>query len=137
MPRPRAKSVETITHDEASRRNLPSAEHQPLMQSEEASPVRIAYERRNRDLDPQLVWRGKDLQDLTDLEVNAPPLYIQERVHPKVLIDDLVSSPGTATTPRLRATNTASPTCSLTSTACIRKPPRPSSTSTTLTGPTA
>ena len=45
---------------------------------------------RNRDLDPQLVWRGKDEQDWSDLVVNAPPLYIQEKVHPKVLIDDLV-----------------------------------------------
>src|SRR5690606_5686502 len=46
-------------------------------------------EARNRDLDPQLVWRGKDQQDWSDLVVNAPPLYIQEKVQPKVLIDDL------------------------------------------------
>ena len=93
MPRGRAKqpkSVETLTHEEARRRNLPSAEHQPLMREEEQSPVRLAYERRNRDLDPQLVWRGKDEQDWADLVVNAPPLYIQERVHPKVLVDDLM-----------------------------------------------
>ncbi len=94
MPRRRArakntKSVETLVHDEASRRNLPSAEHQPLMREDEQSPVRVAYQRRNRDLDPQLVWRGKDAQDAADLTVNAPPLYIQERVHPKALIDDL------------------------------------------------
>ena len=93
MPRGRArqpKSVETLTHEEARRRNLPSAEHQPLMRQEEQSPIRAAYERRNRDLDPQLVWRGKDEQDWSDLVVNAPPLYIQERVHPKVLVDDLM-----------------------------------------------
>ena len=93
MPRARAKkpkSVETLTHEEARRRNLPSAEHQHLMRDEEQSPVSLAYERRNRDLDPQLVWRGKDEQDWSDLVVNAPPLYIQERVHPKVLVDDLV-----------------------------------------------
>ena len=95
MPRARAKqpkSVETLTHEEARRRNLPSAEHQPLMHEEEQSPVQVAYERRNRDLDPQLVWRGKDALDAQDLVVNAPPLYIQERVHPKVLVDDLVRS---------------------------------------------
>ena len=57
------KSVETLTHEEAKRPNLPSAEHQPLMREEEQSAVRAAYERRNRDLDPQLVWRGKDEQD--------------------------------------------------------------------------
>ena len=44
---------------------------------------------RNPDLDPQLVWRGKDQQDWSDLVVQAPPLYIQEKVHPKALIDDL------------------------------------------------
>ena len=86
----RAKSVEALKHEEATRRNLPSAEHQPLMREEEQSPVRLAYERRNRDLDPQLVWRGKDEQDWSDLVVNAPPLYIQERVHAKALIDDLM-----------------------------------------------
>ena len=94
MPRkargPKPKSVETLKHEEARRPNLPSAEHQPLMREEEQSAVRVAYERRNRDLDPQLVWRGKDEQDSADLEVNVPPLYIQERVHPKVLVDDLM-----------------------------------------------
>ena len=84
------KSVENITHEDAKRRNLPSAEHQPLMRDEERHPVQVAYERRNRDLDPQLVWRGKDEQDWSDLVVNAPPLYIQERVHPKALVDDLM-----------------------------------------------
>ena len=51
--------------------------------------MRVAYERRNRDLDPQLVWRGKDEQNWSDLVVQAPPLFIQEKVQPKVLIDDL------------------------------------------------
>ncbi len=40
--------------------------------------------------DAQLVWRGKDRQDWSDLVVNTPPLYIQEKVHPKAIIDDLV-----------------------------------------------
>jgi adenine-specific DNA-methyltransferase len=39
--------------------------------------------------DAQLVWRGKDRQDWTDLVVDAPPLYIQEKIHPKAVIDDL------------------------------------------------
>ena len=82
-------SVETITHSEASRKNIPTAEYQSVMLKEEQSPIRVAYERRNRDLDPQLVWRGKDEKDWSDLVVQAPPLYIQEKVHPKVLIDDL------------------------------------------------
>ena len=84
------KTVETLTHEEASRKNIPTAEFQSVMRKDEQSPIRVAYERRNRDLDPQLVWRGKDEQDWSDLVTHAPPLYIQEKVHPKVLIDDLV-----------------------------------------------
>ncbi|KAB2705924.1 site-specific DNA-methyltransferase [Brucella intermedia] len=59
------------------------------MREADKTPIQLAYERRNRDLDPQLVWRGKDEQDWSDLIVSAPPLYIQEKVHPKVIIDDL------------------------------------------------
>lgn len=82
--------VEIFKHDEATRKNIPTAEHQSVMEKDEQIPVRVAYERRNRDLDPQLVWRGKDEQDWSDLVVQAPPLYIQEKVNPKVLIDDLL-----------------------------------------------
>jgi adenine-specific DNA-methyltransferase len=91
MSRNRNKTieVEALTHKEAKRRNIPTAEFESLMREEDKSPVQIAYQRRNRDLDPQLVWRGKDEQDWSDLIVQAPPLYIQEKVHPKVLIDDL------------------------------------------------
>ena len=82
-------TIETFKHDDATRKNIPTAEYQSVMQHEVKTPIRVAYERRNRDLDPQLVWRGKDEQDWSDLVVHAPPLYIQEKVHPKVLIDDL------------------------------------------------
>ena len=85
-----AKTVATLTHGGARRRNVPTAEARPLMSDADKAPVRVAYERRNRDLDPQLVWRGKDERDESDLIVQAPPLYIQEKVHPKVLIDDLL-----------------------------------------------
>jgi adenine-specific DNA-methyltransferase len=83
------KTIETITHDGASRKNIPTAEFQSVMRRDEQNPIQVAYERRNRDLDPQLVWRGKDEQDWSDLVVQAPPLYIQEKVHPKILVDDL------------------------------------------------
>ena len=83
------KTITTITHDDAHRKNIPTAEYQSVMRKEESDPLQVAYERRNKDLDPQLVWRGKDMQDWSDLVVNAPPIYIQEKVHPKVLIDDL------------------------------------------------
>ena len=84
------KQVETLTHPEESRRNIPTSELESLVSEQDKTPLRIAYERRNLDLDPQLVWRGKDDQDWSDLVVQAPPLYIQEKVHPKVLIDDLL-----------------------------------------------
>ena len=84
------KSIEILTHQEATRTNIPTAEFQSVLGTKEQAPVRVAYERRNRDLDPQLVWRGKDEQDWSDLIVHAPPLFIQEKVHPKVLIDDLL-----------------------------------------------
>jgi len=95
------KTVEALTHEEAKRKNIPTAEYQSVLQKAEQDLVRVAYgrcatgldkekESRNRDLDPQLIWRGKDEQDWSDLVVQAPPLYIQEKVHPKALIDDLL-----------------------------------------------
>jgi len=84
------KSVATLTHIESHRKNIPTAELRSVMRNEEQDPLRIAYERRNRDLDPQLVWRGKEQQNGSNLMVNAPPLYIQEKIQPKALIDDLL-----------------------------------------------
>ena len=83
------KNVETLTHEAASRKNIPTAEYQPVVQKEAEAPFLQAYARRNPDLDPQLVWRGKDVAHWSDLVVPVPPIYIQEKVHPKVLIDDL------------------------------------------------
>lgn len=94
------KAIKTIKHKDASRANLPTAEYQSVIPEDVRQPVEVSYPRgqggleaekaaRNPDLDPQLVWRGKDTQDQTDLVVQAPPLYIQEKVHPKALIDDL------------------------------------------------
>jgi adenine-specific DNA-methyltransferase len=88
---PTPKTVETLKHSDAKRKNIPTAEHQSVLKQEESDPIRVAYERRNRDLDPQLVWRGKDEQDWSDLVIHAPPLYIQEKIHPKVLVDDLLA----------------------------------------------
>ncbi|MEJ7667916.1 MAG: site-specific DNA-methyltransferase [Casimicrobiaceae bacterium] len=83
------KTVGTLKHDADKRKNIPTAEFQSVLNPDEQKPVEKRYPR-NRDLDPQLVWRGKDEQDWSDLVVHAPPLYIQEKVQPKVLIDDLV-----------------------------------------------
>ena len=83
------KSVEALKHDDAKRKNIPTAEFQSVLEKEQQAPKKVRYPR-NTDLDPQLVWRGKDEQDWSDLVVHAPPLYIQEKVHPKALIDDLL-----------------------------------------------
>ena len=84
-----SKNIEAFKHGKAKRKNIPTAEYEALVQQRERTPIRVAYERRNRDLDPQLVWRGKESQSESDLIVSAAPLYIQEKIHPKALIDDL------------------------------------------------
>ena len=85
------KAVETLLHTEARRKNIPTAEHQSVVDKVQDRARTLRYPR-NTDLDPQLVWRGKDEQDWSDLVVPAPPLYIQEKIHPKALIDDIKRS---------------------------------------------
>lgn len=74
--------VETLTHD-ATRKNIPTAEFESIMREQDKTPIQLAYERRNRDLDPQLVWRGKDEQDWSDLIVQAPPCIFRKRSTPR------------------------------------------------------
>ena len=87
-----AKTIETIMHDEAKRLNIPTTELSTVARKEDLKPVQVSYKRRDPDLDPQLIWCGKygpeGMED-GELDVRAAPLYIQEKVHPKVLIDDL------------------------------------------------
>lgn len=92
--KPSRKSVEALTHDEAKRLNIPTAELSTVARTKDITPVPVAFARRDADLDPQLIWRGKYGPDgITgengELLVKAAPLYIQEKVHPKALIDDL------------------------------------------------
>ena len=82
-------AVEATTHRSAGRLNIPTAEHESLVSDDDRAPIPVRY-RRNTDLDPQLVWRGKDEQDGSDLMVPAAPLYIQEKSSPKALVDDLL-----------------------------------------------
>lgn len=85
-----AVTVDSINHKEATRKNIATAEQESFVQEEVKQAIVKAYQYRNADLDPQLVWRGKEIEDWSDLIVSAPPLYIQEKVHPKALIDDLL-----------------------------------------------
>jgi adenine-specific DNA-methyltransferase len=71
-----SESIEGLRHDEATRGNILTDEHQAMLPNETQHPVRVACARRSRHLDPQLVWRGKDKQALLYLVVPAPPLYI-------------------------------------------------------------
>ena len=127
-----SKQLAALIHEEATRRNIPTAELQSVAEYLEemhpATPKHFPRSRplpegrareRDKDLDPQLiwngvrirvtpeqvaqlaetgevelgdaqlVWRGKDQEDWSDLIVQTPPLYIQEKIHPKAIIDDL------------------------------------------------
>ena len=50
---------------------------------------------RDPSLDPQLVWKGKDEQDREPLEVPVVPVYIQEKIHPQAIIEDVRKRLGT------------------------------------------
>jgi adenine-specific DNA-methyltransferase len=79
--------VDSIRHKD-KRANIPTEELRDFVADEEKSPKTMLYPR-DPSLDPQLVWRGKDQQDAQDLAVPAVPVYIQEKIHPQALIEDL------------------------------------------------
>lgn len=79
--------VESYSHEEAKRKNIPTAENQKLVADEDKAIRKLRW-KRNPDLDPQLVWRGKDFES-DPLEVDAPPVYIQEKINPRAIIEDL------------------------------------------------
>ena len=84
------KAITTYGHEAARRKNIPTAEMQGVQaRAEQGAPIEDLKYPRNPDLDPQLVWRGKDAQDARDLSVKVPPIYIQEKIHPKAIIDNL------------------------------------------------
>ena len=79
--------VGAIKHQDA-RVNIPTHELRDFVSADEAAPATLLYPR-DPSLDPQLVWKGKDNQDAGDLGIDAPPLYIQEKIDPRVLIENL------------------------------------------------
>ena len=82
-----SKPVETYRHDE-KRANIPTNELRGFVEGDEARPSSMLYPR-DPSLDPQLVWKGKDEQDARDLEVPVVPIYIQEKILPQVIIENL------------------------------------------------
>ena len=93
------KDVGALIHSEATRKNNPSVEQSAIQHQREPELPQVHYERRNRDLDPQLMWRGKDEQGWSDLVVNVPPIYVQEKIHPEALIKDLMARSGKGNEP--------------------------------------
>jgi adenine-specific DNA-methyltransferase len=82
-----ASKVESIRHKD-KRKNIPTEELRDFVAEEEQAPKTMLYPR-DPSLDPQLVWKGKDEQDREDLAVPIVPIYIQEKIHPQAIIDDL------------------------------------------------
>jgi len=79
--------IEAVTHKD-KRTNIPTEELRDFVAEDETQPAKMTYPR-DTSLDPQLVWKGKDEQDQNDLEVPVVPIYIQEKVHPKAIIENL------------------------------------------------
>jgi len=89
MPRKKddkSTPIDSVKHQD-KRANIPTEELRDFMADDEKKPQKVLYPR-DESLDPQLVWKGKDEQDSQDLEVPAVPIYIQEKIHPSVIIED-------------------------------------------------
>ncbi len=72
------KSIETLTHAEEKRRNIPTAEFQAMVERGEADPLTVAYERRNRDLDPQLTDYGSIFVQIGDENVHRFRAFMEQ-----------------------------------------------------------
>lgn len=81
-----SKKIQTVRHKD-KRKNIPTEELRDFVREDEQQPKKVLYPR-DPDLDPQLVWHGKDEQDARPLEVPAVPIYIQEKIHPQAIIED-------------------------------------------------
>jgi adenine-specific DNA-methyltransferase len=79
--------IDSIKHKD-KRINIPTEELRDFVAEDEQSPKTMLYPR-DPSLDPQLVWKGKDEQDAADLAVPIVPIYIQEKIHPQALIENL------------------------------------------------
>jgi len=73
--------------------NIPPQELSAFLQDEELAPKTKLYPR-DPSLDPQLVWRGKDEQDQEDLAVPSVPIYIQDKIQPQAIIENVRKQAG-------------------------------------------
>ena len=79
--------IDAITHAD-KRTNIPTEELRDFVAADEETPSTMLYPR-DPSLDPQLVWSGKDEQDSEDLAVPVVPVYIQEKIKPQAIIENL------------------------------------------------
>ncbi|MBF0316563.1 MAG: site-specific DNA-methyltransferase [Nitrospirae bacterium] len=82
-----ASNIDSVKHKD-KRSNIPTEELRDFVKEDEKSPKVVHY-RRDPSLDPQLVWKGKDEQDSKDLSVPCVPIYIQEKIHPQAIVEDI------------------------------------------------
>src|SRR6476469_7780453 len=82
---PPTPELDAIHHRDA-RANIPTEELRDFVAADETKPAQMLYPR-DPSLDPQLVWKGKDEQDREPLAVDVVPVYIQEVIEPRVIID--------------------------------------------------
>jgi len=80
--------VDANVHRKAQRKNIPTAELEAFAEDDERQPKALLYPR-DPSLDPQLVWKGKDEQDRHPLQVPSVPIYIQEKISPQAIIEEL------------------------------------------------
>ena len=84
-PTPALPELDAHRHQD-TRKNIPTEELRDFVADDEAKPKTMLYPR-DPSLDPQLVWKGKDEQDREPLEVDIVPIYIQEVIEPRVIIE--------------------------------------------------
>ena len=99
MPKPKSRTPVLATKHKDKRANIPTEELRDFVADDEKAPRKILYPL-DPSLDPQLVWQGKDEQDASPLEVPAVPIYIQEKIHPQVIIENLRAGARTAESAR-------------------------------------
>ena len=78
--------VDAHKHVADTRPNIPTRETAAFAPDDGPQPFVV---NRDRSLDPQLVWKGKDEQDRKPLEVPAVPIHVQEKVHPQAIVEDV------------------------------------------------
>src|SRR5262249_53875921 len=88
--KPAAVPVDALTHTTDKRPNIPTRELADFHADNGGKAKGVLYPR-DPSLDPQLVWKGKDAQDARHLELPAGPIYVQEKIHPQAIIEDLKS----------------------------------------------